>query len=73
MNYKYDSERDYEKDPIVLRATIEVYIYEPIENLKERVEHFNRRKDVMEAALLLVGQYFTDDCGLNECNVEIVE
>jgi hypothetical protein len=65
--------RDYEKNPTIIRATVEVYIYDEQENLEQRVEHFNRRQDVQEAAMNLVGGYFSDSCGLNKCEAEIIE
>ena len=67
------SERDYDKEPIVLRATIEVYVYEELDNLNEVVDHFNLWGDVEEAALNLVGGFFSDSCGLNECKVEVIK
>lgn len=67
------SKRDYEKNPTVIRATIEVYIYDEQDSLERRVDHFNRRRDVQEAALNLVGGYFSDNCGLNECEAKIIE
>jgi hypothetical protein len=63
--------RDFEKDPIVLRATVEVYVYESVEQLEQQVISFNTRRDVQEAALNLVGGFFSDSCGLNVCKVEI--
>ena len=66
------SERNYDKEPIVLRTTIEIYVYEDVNGLDRKVAHFNNRLDVQEAALNLVGGYFSDDCGLNECKVEVI-
>lgn len=65
--------RDYEKKPIVIRATVEVYVYEDVDSLDAKVGRFNNCSDVEEAALNLVGGYFSDSCGLNECKVEVVK
>ena len=67
------SDRDYDKEPIVLRATIEVYLYEDVNGLDRKVAHFNNGLDIEEAALNLVGGYFSDSCGLNECKVEVIK
>lgn len=64
------AERNYEKEPIVLRATIEIFVYEPLINIDQRLKSFTERSDCQEAALNFVGGFFSDSCGLNELSIE---
>lgn len=65
------SERDYDKEPIILRATIEIFVYEPLTNIDQRLKSFTERSDCQEGALNFVGGFFSDSCGLNELSIEV--
>ncbi len=48
------SERDYENDPIVVEATIRVYVYEDVDNIKGKLKAAADLLSNQETALELV-------------------
>ena len=61
------AERDYEKDPIIVEATIRVYIYNKVDNIEGRLEKATERLSNQENALSLVTDAIGEaDAGLDD-------
>ena len=61
------SERDYEKDPIIVEATIRVYIYHKVDNIEGRLERAAESLSNQENALSLVTDAIGEaDAGLDD-------
>ena len=59
------AQRDYEKNPIVVEATVRVYIYEPIDNIEAHLERAmtTRREQAIDLVLDATG---AGSAGLDE-------
>ena len=61
------TKRDYEKDPIIVEATIRVYIYESVDNLEGRLERATERLSNQEKAMeFITDAVGSDSAGLDE-------
>lgn len=65
------AERDYDRNPLVVELTVQVYVYGPIQNQQQLINHLQNNEDVQEQLLMLVGDNVDEMCGLDDVKLTI--